>query len=127
MPFDQTPISARDIMQCSEQQVGHRDADLFVRGLSPGYPISGVCLIARERALGERYHHAALPRETARRLAKQLAASQGRFVLANEAMLRDLLTRTDGLREIGDTFVRCQLGRALDALLGLSAMAEAAE
>jgi hypothetical protein len=122
VPFDPTPIAAIDIRIASEEQVSLRDAQLFVDGKSPGHPITGYCLIAQAREYGRRYHHPALPRDVARRIAKALSTP---FV--SEQALRALLIKEDGLREIGDPFVRFQLGKALDALLDLEATREAAE
>lgn len=122
MPFDQIPISATDIVLASEGQVSMRDAKAFVAGRSPGHPITGFCLIAQARELGRRYHHPALDRENARRIAKALATP---FV--GEQALRAMLQRADGLRDVGDTFQRFQLGKAVDALLSLDATREAAE
>jgi hypothetical protein len=122
VPFDQVPITAADIVLASEGQVRMSDAETFVRGLSPGQPITGFCLIAQARELGRRYRHAALPRDVARRVAKALCSP---FV--PEAALREMLRREDGLRDIGDCFQRFQIGKAVDALLDLDAAAKAAE
>jgi hypothetical protein len=118
VPFNQTvPVSPLELVTLSDQQINAREAELFLRGLSPGIPALGIAQRAWQAAQGRRISHPAFDRETSRRYARELMQSQGRFALRGEQQLRELLRVENGLRGVGAGQWLYLIGKRLDQLI----------
>jgi len=116
-----TPITAIELVELSTQQVSHREAEVFLKGLSPGIPALGLCKRAYRLAEARRFEHPAFTAPEATRLARALV---GLFAPPRAALVRMLRT-ANGLREITNLDI---LAGVIDRLEAARAtLAEAAE